>query len=301
MPMTHRGFAVLGLTATLAAWTPAPAMASGPGSPDAPLPPVLQRMVGAGGHVTYLGTVDGLPGYLVTRTRPDGSVLAIPAYVSPGGGHAFLGHAHDADGADVTELQETRLQLRLEESKASVTPSPPLDVGRAPDARPLPPDADAVAAEAAFGAQVRATTASFHVGRAGAPVAYLIADVGSTDGERLGDMMRPMAAAGSVDLVVVATGTTPAAEEAAVGLLSQPQVARAWYSRAAPTRVPPTAADAASLRGWVESNNAFARSLGVSDGPVMAYADATGKWVIRHGVPATAPVLAAPTDGRSTR
>ena len=286
--------------AATACWALGATASAAPGAADVPLPPALANIVGVGGHVTYLGMVDGLEGYLVTGTRADGSVLALPAYVTPGGNHIILGHAHDATGVDITDLQKTRLKLRLEEAKALVTPSPPLDFGSAPEraiAVRRGPTTAALQSAAAFAEQVKTGTASFHVGRPGAPLAYLVTDQDCADCERTADLLRPMAAAGTIDLVVVATAPNAQSEEAAIGLLSQPKVALAWYSKAAPTRSPPPEVKA-SLRAWIASNNAFAKGIGAGPAPILAYVGADGNWIVRQGVPAEAPALAAASDAK---
>ena len=255
-------------------------------------PPALIPMTSAGAHVTYLGRVGPMAGYLITRKRPNGTLLSMPVYVTPEGDHAILGHAYDHAGKDLTALQTVRLGSRLNEARNGVEPGPPLDI----QATSLPTRnrlKAGLARAAAFEQSSKALTASFVVGKPTAPAAFLITDLISSEAIALRTMLRPAIAEGAVKLTVIVVANTKEAEDAAIDLLAAKDVVQTWYYDRQPSPLSNTNESRASAKTFLDTNNVFLRSLAAGDAPILAYLDDKGDWRLQRGTPPSPVSFAA--------
>jgi hypothetical protein len=293
-----------------AAWAQSTnAFSDAPGSPASPLPPVLERVIGSGGHATYLGAIDGLQGYLLTTQRTDGSYLAIPAYVTPSGQSVILGRAHAVDGTDDTSKQEDRLALRLQEAENDVTPTDPLnlDVPTENDSTSGPNNqqiADAAEQDieqgkaADFADAVHKQTANFQVGNPNAPSAFLIGDSNCAQCAAENIMLRSMINGGKLNLIVVPASSNPVTSEETLELLSQSHPAEAWFTN----DLDPSqhAHDENDVQTWLASNNEFAETIGATVTPVLAYLNSAGRWTLSTDISGTPPNLATTTISQAS-
>ncbi len=130
-----------------------------------------------------------------------------------------------------------------------------------------------------FAEAVRLSTANFRVGRAGAPIAYVVADAGCTAcGATIG-RLRSSAVAGKTELVVIVT-STPGSPDTGPTLLAQPKPALGWYA-GGPIK-PASAEKTTAARAWIAANDAFATRLGKDAIPFVAYINDKGHWTVER-------------------
>ena len=128
----------------------------------------------------------------------------------------------------------------------------------------------------------------FSVGKPGAPVVYMIADPLCPYCHRMWQTLAPRVAKGDFAVNVILIDGLPGSHDAAISLLSRPNISAVWESGEgssdAPIAPPPPPAAPGSqdekaqktVQGWLARNDAFAHSVNITSTPLLAYVGKDG-------------------------